>query len=68
MGKWKFTLEAEDQSGELSNSISNETQITENFAPEISELIIPNEVDRGVEFIFSLMVMPTNLVDQKVKN
>jgi hypothetical protein len=60
LGKWKFMLEAEDQSGELSNSISNETQITENFAPEISELIIPNEVDRGVEFIFSLTVSDQN--------
>ena len=60
LGNWKFQIGARDITGASSDIIEHETTITENFPPQIMDLIIPSEIDRGVEFIFSISVSDPN--------
>ena len=64
LGKWKFQVGARDVSGASSDLTEVETTITENFPPEIQDLEIPSEIERGIEFIFSINASdPNGLTD-----
>lgn len=60
LGTWLFQIGARDMSGASSETIERETIITENFSPEIKDLIIPIEIERGIEFIFSISASDPN--------
>jgi hypothetical protein len=60
LGEWNFIITALDESGEVSNSIEKSIEVSQNFPPVISELVMPEEVNRGVQFVFTLAVFDQN--------
>lgn len=57
---WKFIFYAVDVENSISDTLETEITTTENFPPEISNLDMPQEVERDAFFPFSILVEDPN--------
>jgi hypothetical protein len=57
---WKFIFYAVDVENSISDTLETEITTTENFPPAISNLDIPQEVERDAFFPFSILVEDPN--------
>ncbi len=60
LGTWKFIFYAIDSESSISDTLETEITTTENFPPTISNLVMPQEVEREAFFLFSIDVEDPN--------